>query len=80
MPKIKKSAKLSKTTAIQARAAEAEELEKKKLGLKKEMEKIMAEYARITGFHKLRARKYKAGDAPNDWRREEHRKACAKIF
>ncbi|MBQ7387430.1 MAG: hypothetical protein IJW03_04600 [Clostridia bacterium] len=73
MPKIKKSAKLSKTSAIQARAMEAEELEKKKLGIKREMEKIMAEYAKITGFSKLRARKYRVGDAPNDWRREDHR-------
>ncbi len=73
MPKIKKSAKLSKTSAIQARAAEAEELERKKLGIKREMEKIMAEYAKITGFSKLKARKYRVGDAPNDWRREDHR-------
>ena len=43
MPKIRKSAKLSKTSAIKARAIEAEELEKKKLGIKREMEKIMAE-------------------------------------
>ena len=73
MPRIKKSSKLSKTSAIQVRATEAEELEKKKLGIKKEMEKIMAEYAKITGFNKLRARRYRVGDAPNDWRREEHR-------
>ncbi len=73
MPKIKKSAKLSKTSAIQARAIEAEELEKKKLGIKREMEKIMAEYAKITGFSKLKSRKHKVGDAPNDWKREEHR-------
>ena len=73
MPKIKKSAKLSKTSAIKARAIEAEELEKKKLGIKREMEKIMAEYAKITGFSKLKARKYKVGEAPNDWKREEHR-------
>ena len=73
MPKIKKSAKLSKTTPIQDRAKEAEDYEKKKLALKKEMEKIMAEYARITGFPKLRARKYRVGAAPNDWRKRDHR-------
>ena len=73
MPKIRKSAKLSKTSAIKDRAIEAEELEKKKLGIKREMEKIMAEYARITGFSKLKARKHRVGEAPNDWKREEHR-------
>jgi hypothetical protein len=73
MPKIRKSAKLSKTSSMQNRASEAEELEKKKLGIKREMEKIMAEYAKITGFSKLRARKYRVGEAPNDWKREDHR-------
>lgn len=73
MPKIRNSAKLSKTTPMQERAKEAEGYEKKKLALKKEMERIMAEYAYITGYSKLAARKYRVGTAPNDWKRRDHR-------
>ena len=69
----KKSAKLSQTTAIQARAAEAQKLELKKMALKREMEKVVVEYAKLTGFTALKFRRYKLGQAPNDWRKNEHR-------
>ena len=74
MPKIiNNTAKLSKTTPMQERAKEAEECEKRKLAIKKEMEKIMAEYAYLTGISSLAARKHPVGMAPNDWRQKEHR-------
>lgn len=73
MRRNKKSAKLSQTTAIQARAKEAQKLELKKLALKREMEKVVAEYAKLTGFTELKYRKYKVGKAPNDWRKSDHR-------
>ncbi len=73
MRRNKRSAKLSQTTAIQARGAEAQKLELKKLALKREMEKVVAEYVKLTGFTELKYRRYKLGQAPNDWRKNEHR-------
>ena len=73
MPKIKNTSKLSNTNQMQFRAEEARDLENKKLGIKKEMESIMVEYSKITGFKKLRARRFRIGLAPNDWREDEHR-------
>lgn len=73
MPKIKNTSKLSNTNQMKMRADEARELEQKKLGIKKEMEGIMFEYAKITGFRKLRARRFRIGFAPNDWREDDHR-------
>ena len=63
----------AKTSPMKERAKEAEGCEKKKLAIKKEMEKIMAEYAAITGITSLAARKHPVGMAPNDWRHKEHR-------
>lgn len=70
---IKDAAKLSKTAPMRDRAKEAEDCEQRKLQIKKEMEKIMVEYAAITGITSLAMRKHPVGMAPNDWRRKEHR-------
>lgn len=64
----KKSANLAQTEAIKTRAEMAEKLEKERLVLKKEMEKLMKKYARATGNRKLGKRQYKVGKAPNDFK------------
>jgi hypothetical protein len=46
----------------------AAKLEKERLELKKEMEKLMKKYAKATGLRKLGRRKYKLGKAPNDFK------------
>ena len=63
----KKSTSLAQTEAVQTRAGMAEKLEKERLELKKEMEKLMKKYAKATGLRKLGKRKYKVGKAPNDF-------------
>ena len=68
MAKKVKSVELEKTEAIQTRKAMAEKLEKERLELKKEMEKLMKKYAKATGLRKLGRRKYKVGKAPNDFK------------
>ncbi len=64
----KKSANLAQTEAIKTRAGMAEKLEKERLVLKKEMEKLMKKYARATGNRKLGKRQHKVGKAPNDFK------------
>ena len=63
----KKSAALANTEAIKTRAGMAEKLEKERLEVVKEMEKLMKKYAKATGLRKLGQRKYKVGKAPNDY-------------
>ncbi|MBO7196427.1 MAG: hypothetical protein J6V80_03745 [Clostridia bacterium] len=63
----KKSASLEQTEAIKTRAGMAEKLEKERLELKKEMEKLMKKYAKATGNRKLGKRQHKVGKAPNDF-------------
>ena len=67
MAKKVKSVELEKTEAIQTRKAMAEKLEKERLELKKEMEKLMKKYAKATGLRKL-GRRQKVGKAPNDFK------------
>ena len=64
----KKSADLANTEAIKTRAGMAEKLEKERLELTKEMEKLMKKYARATGARKLGKRQHKVGKAPNDYK------------
>ena len=64
----KKSTDLAQTEAIKTRAGMAEKLEKERLELKKEMEKVMKKYAKATGIRKLGNRKHKVGKAPNDFK------------
>ena len=64
----KKSTDVAQTEAVKTRAGMAEKLEKERLELKKEMEKLMKKYAKATGLRKLGRRKYKVGKAPNDFK------------
>lgn len=66
-----KSAKLADTTVVKGRSSRAEELELERLEVKREMEKLMAQYAKISGLSELADRRYKVGKAPNDYRKEE---------
>lgn len=51
------------------RRKDADQLEKQRLSVNRELEEVMAEYAELTGYKKLKGRKYKVGDAPNDWKK-----------
>ena len=64
-----KSARLADTGAVNERSARIDEIEQEKMELKEEMEKIMKEYAKITGYKALKRRRYKLGEAPNDWQK-----------
>ena len=68
MAKKDKSKNLENTEAIKTRKDMAAKLEKERLELKKEMEKLMKKYAKATGLRKLGRRKYKVGKAPNDFK------------
>lgn len=67
----KQPAALATTEAINGRADMAAKIEKERLELKKEMEKLMLQYAKATGDRKYAKRKYKVGQAPNDWQPKE---------
>ena len=64
----KKSAALANTEAIKTRAGMAEKLEKERLEVVQEMEKLMKKYAKATGSKKLGKRSAKVGKAPNDFK------------
>ena len=64
----KKTAALGQTYAILDRTSEAAELEKRRLDITREMEKLMKEYSKITGDKQYSERKRKVGSAPNDWK------------
>ena len=68
MAKKDKSKNLEKTEAIKTRKDMAAKLEKERLELNKEIEKLMKKYAKATGLRKLGRRKYKLGKAPNDFK------------
>ena len=61
---------LAQTNTMKTRYEDARELELKKLAVKREMEYIMAEYAKATGDYDLKKRKKKVGKAPNDWKKK----------
>ena len=63
----KKSADLAQTEAIKTRAGMAEKLEKERLEIIKDMEKLMKKYAKATGNGKIGKRQHKVGKAPNDF-------------
>ncbi len=64
----KKSTDIAQTEAVKTRAGMAEKLEKERLEVVKEIEKLMKKYAKATGDSKLGRRKQKVGKAPNDYR------------
>ena len=64
----KNKAALSNTEAAKTRAEMAAKLEKERLELKKEIEKLMKKYAKATGIRKLGKRQHTVGKAPNDFK------------
>ena len=56
------------SSVMQARYTDAHRLELQKLAVKKEIESIVAAYARESGNKKLKKRKHRIGHAPNDWK------------
>lgn len=62
------SPSLMDTQTSQDRALVANELELEKLQIKREIEKLMKEYAKVSGNRELARRAYKVGKAPNDWK------------
>jgi hypothetical protein len=70
--KRKHDARLSETEFVRDRSYEAEDLELQRLDIVCEIEKLMAEYANESGISKLKERKHKIGNAPNDWNKKKH--------
>ena len=64
----KKSAAIAETESVKSRAGLVDQLEKERLELKREIEKLMVQYAKVTGIKKYAKRKYKVGQAPNDYK------------
>ena len=62
------STSLMDTQTTQDRAQVANELELEKLQIKREIEQLMREYAKISGNRELARRAHKVGRAPNDWK------------
>ena len=56
------------TEAAKTRGEMAAKLEKERLQLTKEMEKVMKKYAKATGIRRLGKRSKKVGKAANDFR------------
>jgi hypothetical protein len=56
------------TETTRDRASVANKLELEKLKVKKEIEALMKEYAKISGNRELSRRAHKVGKAPNDWK------------
>ena len=56
------------TETTRDRASVANKLELEKLKVKKEIEVLMKEYAKISGNRELSRRAHKVGKAPNDWK------------
>ena len=67
MKKNQNEAQLDNTQAVKGRSSEAEELERKRLEIIKDIEDLMEEYARITDDNRFTKRKFKMGKAPNDF-------------
>lgn len=64
----KRSTNVAQLESVKTRAGMAEKLEKERLELKIEMEKVMKKYAKATGLSKLGKRQHKVGKAPNDFK------------
>ncbi len=63
------ASRLVDTHILTERRKDAEQLEKQRLSVNRELEEALAEYADLTGYKKLKSRQYKVGDAPNDWKK-----------
>ena len=68
---IKKKSKASRmvdTHLTRERMKDADQLEKQRLSVIRELEELMADYADLTGYKRLKGRQHKVGDGPNDWK------------
>ena len=65
----KRSAKLADTAIARREGFAAAALESQRLELTRELEKLMVKYSKLTGNKDLRVRKFKVGQAPNDWQK-----------
>lgn len=63
----KKSAAIAGTNTETTRMQKAHELEVERLAVKRELEEVMAKYAKLSGQKSLKKRKNKVGEAPNDY-------------
>ena len=70
---MKRSTRLADTEAVGGRNMRAEDLERERHRVKEELEALMAQYARVSGRPELAARRFKVGNAPNDYRFEKKR-------
>ena len=68
MAKKTKTSNLAETEVVKGRAGMINKLEIERLELKRQMELVMAQYAKATGLKKLAKRKDKVGKAPNDYK------------
>jgi hypothetical protein len=50
------------------RREEIARLERKRLEINRQLERMMKRYAKLTGERKIGRRRFKVGYAPNDWR------------
>jgi hypothetical protein len=66
--KISRTSHIAETNLSIERMKDAEALERRRLVVQRELEEAMEEYAAVTGYKQLKARKFKVGSAPNDWR------------
>lgn len=64
----KNKLKEENSSVMQARLSDANRIELQKLAVKKEIENIVAAYAKESGNGKLKKRKHRIGHAPNDWK------------
>ena len=69
--KFSRTSPISETNLAIERMKDAQILERRRLAVQRELEEAMEEYASVTGYKQLKARKYKVGSAPNDWRERE---------
>ena len=67
----KNLAALANSEVVNGRANMAAKIEQERLELKKEIEKLMVQYAKAPGDRKYAKRKYRVGEAPNDWQARE---------
>lgn len=63
-----RTARLQESAQIKGRTTKADELNCQRMQIKVELEELMREYARVTGFVHVKGQ-HRVGSAPNDWRK-----------
>lgn len=59
---------LASSNMVSMRREEIARLERKRLEINRQLERMMKRYAKLTGERKIGHRRFKVGYAPNDWR------------